>query len=244
MSGGATLFSPGLTLTMWNGPLANQGGYVLGISAAGDPQRRLRRRHQRREASHQVRRQHAELAAGRAQHQLGRHLHAGRRVAVTETRAPITHASAWPTGDPASATCSRAANFPGSSTAERNAAQDLYAMLTGRVSSIAGTARLDASTGKYVYNGASRQEGRLREWRLLHPGQLEGQAEPLAERRPPLRVSSSRSTRSTAVLDGDARRHRGAAPATSRGCDPSAPTPETCNLFKHGVRCTARSRPT
>ena len=36
-------------------------------------------------------------------------------------------------------------------------------MLTGHISSIDGTARLDQNTGQYVYNGPSRQEGRLRE---------------------------------------------------------------------------------
>ncbi len=38
MSGGATLFSPGLNNGMWSGSLANQGGFDLGIEAAGFPQ--------------------------------------------------------------------------------------------------------------------------------------------------------------------------------------------------------------
>jgi hypothetical protein len=43
--------------------------------------------------------------------------------------------------------------FPDASTTNLNAARALYAVLTGRVQAIPGTARLDAATGKYVYNG-------------------------------------------------------------------------------------------
>ena len=46
-----------------------------------------------------------------------------------------------------------AANFPSATTAQLNEARALYALLTGRVTAIPATARLDASTGKYVYNG-------------------------------------------------------------------------------------------
>ena len=37
-------------------------------------------------------------------------------------------------------------------------ARNLYALLTGRVTAITGTARLDAATGKYVYNGDLAQQ--------------------------------------------------------------------------------------
>jgi hypothetical protein len=56
------------------------------------------------------------------------------------------------------------ANFPGASAAQTGAAANLYALLTGRVNSIGADARLDAATGKYVYTGVGRQEGRLREY--------------------------------------------------------------------------------
>jgi Carboxypeptidase regulatory-like domain len=54
--------------------------------------------------------------------------------------------------DPAAGMFSTA-NFPGASGGNLTAARNLYALLTGRVSSIPGTARLDSNTGKYVYNG-------------------------------------------------------------------------------------------
>jgi Carboxypeptidase regulatory-like domain/TonB-dependent Receptor Plug Domain len=56
------------------------------------------------------------------------------------------------------------ANFPGASTANLNAARDLYAFLTGRVSQISADARLDEGSGKYVYEGVGLQRGRLREY--------------------------------------------------------------------------------
>jgi hypothetical protein len=51
-------------------------------------------------------------------------------------------------------------NFPGASAANLTSARNLYALLTGRVTSINGTARLDAATGKYVYLGDLTQKAR------------------------------------------------------------------------------------
>ncbi len=62
--------------------------------------------------------------------------------------------------DPAASIFSTA-NFPGASTTVLTNARALYALLTGRVSGVNGTARLDAATGKYVYLGALEQ--RLRQ---------------------------------------------------------------------------------
>ncbi len=77
------------------------------------------------------------------------------------------------TSDPASGLFS-AANFPGASTTNITAAGRLYALLTGRISSITGDARLNEATGEYEYLGTGNQTGRLREsgvfvqdaWRL------------------------------------------------------------------------------
>jgi hypothetical protein len=68
--------------------------------------------------------------------------------------------------DPAYTAMFSAANFPGwssmSSTDQGNA-RSLYALLTGRVTSIAGTAFLNGTTGKYVYNGEALEEAYMRE---------------------------------------------------------------------------------
>lgn len=63
--------------------------------------------------------------------------------------------------DPANAMFT-AANFPGASATNITAAQQLYAFLTGRVSTITGDGRLDES-GQYVYMGTGLQQARMRE---------------------------------------------------------------------------------
>ena len=61
------------------------------------------------------------------------------------------------TADPANAMFT-ATNFPGAATADLNNARALYALLTGRVTQIASSVRLDGATGRYVYMGVSRTE--------------------------------------------------------------------------------------
>jgi len=56
------------------------------------------------------------------------------------------------TNDPANAMFN-SANFPGASTAALTEARNIYAILTGRVTAVTGNARLDGSTGEYVYLG-------------------------------------------------------------------------------------------
>jgi hypothetical protein len=51
-------------------------------------------------------------------------------------------------------------NFPGSTSADRNSAKALYALLTGRVSSIGGTGYLNDAGDAFVYNGPLTR----REW--------------------------------------------------------------------------------
>ena len=77
------------------------------------------------------------------------------------------------TGDPAQSLFT-GANFPGASSGQLSAAQNLYAFLTGRVSSIGADARLNEDTGEYEYVGVGTQRARMREaglflqdaWRL------------------------------------------------------------------------------
>jgi hypothetical protein len=63
------------------------------------------------------------------------------------------------TNDPAAGLFNNA-NFPSASSANLTEARNLYALLTGRVASIPGTARLDANTGQYVYNGRFEQKSK------------------------------------------------------------------------------------
>ena len=61
--------------------------------------------------------------------------------------------------DPASGMFSNA-NFPSATPAQITEARNLYAILTGRVDQVTGTARLDSATGKYVYNGDLARKSR------------------------------------------------------------------------------------
>jgi hypothetical protein len=59
------------------------------------------------------------------------------------------------TNDPANGMFTTA-NFPGAAGTDLTNARNLYALLTGRVTSITSNARLDGATGKYVYLGVSQ----------------------------------------------------------------------------------------
>ena len=61
--------------------------------------------------------------------------------------------------DPAAAMFSTT-TFPSATAAQLAEARALYAILTGRVLSIPGTARLDSGTGQYVYNGDLARKSR------------------------------------------------------------------------------------
>ncbi|HET7696029.1 MAG TPA: TonB-dependent receptor [Vicinamibacterales bacterium] len=64
------------------------------------------------------------------------------------------------TFDPANAMFTTA-NFPGASNNVLTEARNIYAILTGRITSVTGTARLDANTNKYVYLGNLYQVARM-----------------------------------------------------------------------------------
>ena len=64
------------------------------------------------------------------------------------------------TNDPANAMFN-SANFPGASTAALTEARNIYAILTGRVTAVTGNARLDPSTGEYVYLGNLFERSRM-----------------------------------------------------------------------------------
>ena len=62
--------------------------------------------------------------------------------------------------DPASAMFTTA-NFPGASNTVLTEARNIYAVLTGRISAMPGTARLDANTGEYVFLGNLFQKSKM-----------------------------------------------------------------------------------
>ena len=77
-------------------------------------------------------------------------------------------------------------NFPSASAGNLDEARALYALLTGRVSAIPGTARLDSATGEYVYNGDLARKSRQSSFSafVLRPVARHAGADP--QRRHPL----------------------------------------------------------
>src|SRR5262249_12062337 len=55
------------------------------------------------------------------------------------------------------------ANFPGASTTQITAAQNLYAVLTGRVSAVNGNAGVDIDSNNFQYLGQRLQQGNMKE---------------------------------------------------------------------------------
>ncbi len=166
-SGGATLFSTEINAGMWNGTLANQGGYHLNINGACCSGATLANPASgtglsSREASTKVAYDHMTWITGSHSLSFG--------VDFTETNVWLENSTTVPTinfgiitGDPA-ANLFTTANFPGASAANLSAARGLYSILTGRVSSVGGNARLDPGSDTYKYLGTSRAEARLREF--------------------------------------------------------------------------------
>jgi hypothetical protein len=144
------------------------------------------------------------------------------------------------TGDPALAMFN-STNFPGSANADRTAAANLYAMLTGRVSQIGANARLNPD-GTYTYLGDSRALGRLRQsdlfiqdnWRM-RPNLSVNLGLRYAMQMPFYARNNSYSTASVDDVWGIS--------GFKPGCDMSNPTSANCNLFQAGVQ-TGVSPPT
>ena len=162
-SGGPTEFSPSINVGQFTGSLANQMGYLLdisngsGITDAG-PSRSL----QMREPTTRIFEDTLTWLKGSHSMSMGfAFLRAGIWVsnwdAVPELDLDVLD------GDPTRAIFNNAANFPGSSTNDRTVARQMYAVLVGSVSAINAQARLDGSTGQYVYNGKNYQQGRLQQ---------------------------------------------------------------------------------
>src|SRR5262245_35728760 len=170
-SGGATLFSPELAPALFGGnSIGDQGGYYLNIgnaccstalANAGNTANYSAREGATRVAEDTitwVRGSH-NLSFG-ASYTYG-HVWLKNQQMVPEIRFGIA------TGDPAAAmftSTGTSPNFPGASTTQLNNARALYAVLTGRISSIRGTVRFNPDTSQYQYLGEGLQEGHMSTW--------------------------------------------------------------------------------
>jgi hypothetical protein len=105
----------------------------------------------------------------------------GRAWDDSQQQVPTINLSFDTSNDPAASIFSTA-NFPGASGNQLSDARDLYALLTGRVSSIGGVAALDAATNTYSFLGKRRRAGKLNtysafvqdSWRIMPALTLNG----------------------------------------------------------------------
>ena len=232
-SGAPVQFFPELNPGMFDGPLANQKGYALGISTANISNAYGRTGPSSRNA-------YTWLIEDTVNWQAGNHgLNFGGSYSEVliwlknqSTVAGISFDQL--TGTLGDTVFGRSSNFPGGSSTNRNDAEDLYSVLVGSVSALNGDARIDAATNQYVYLGQSLQEGKVRDfafwmqdaWRprpdltinlgLRYEFQLPFQA-----------LNDWYSGTTVEDVWGVS----GFAP----GCDLSSVTPETCNIFKPGL---------
>jgi hypothetical protein len=165
-TGGATYFSPERTENpqWWDPgqPVADQGGFHLAISAAGITNAGIAPTPTAREAS--TKNVENKLTWIKGTHSFafgGAFTQADLWFQSQMLRPQINFGIA--DGDPADAIFSTT-NFPGSSTAQRNAARAIYSVLVGRVSSITRNARFEDAAGEYVLLGRSMERARMREW--------------------------------------------------------------------------------
>jgi Carboxypeptidase regulatory-like domain len=160
-SGGATMFSPEISAAQFlSTPVADQGGFNLQISSAsGITNPASTGSYQAREASTKVVENTLNWLRGDHSIQMG--------GAWTRADVWLQNQQYVPTvnfgvdgNDPAAALFTTA-NFAGASATQLTEARDLFAMLTGRVTSINGEQRLDENTDEYVYLGLGMQRARL-----------------------------------------------------------------------------------
>jgi hypothetical protein len=155
-TGGPTWFNPDANSGMFD----NQGGYVLGISAAmGISNMSGLTTNSSREASTKLIEDTLNWLKGSHSLSFGGSLTQAQMWNRDQTVIP-TVGFGIVAGDPSDAMFSTA-NFPGSSSTDITNARNLYAVLTGRVSSITRDARIDVNTDKYVPLGQGYTVGRI-----------------------------------------------------------------------------------
>ena len=130
-----------------------------------------------------------------------------------------------------------AANFPGSSNNDRNDARALYALLTGRVTSIGATGRLNEAGTEYIYNGHAVRRERMDEYALF--AQDQWRWKPTLTITAGLRYQLQMPMKPTNGVF--------TAMTTESACGPSGfgtgPYGIFCNIFNPGVLNNPNSRP-
>ena len=175
-TGGATLFSPELSPSLWQGAdLGQTSGYRLDLfNACCGAGFRLTNPNtgntatsggaangQSREASTWVAEDTATFVSGKHSVTFGGSMVQADVWIKQQTIVPTATFGVLATES--ASQMFTGANFPGASQADITQAQNLYAMLTGRINSLTGTARINPDGTEYVPLGESTARGRMRE---------------------------------------------------------------------------------
>ncbi|HEX8029339.1 MAG TPA: hypothetical protein VF491_12790, partial [Vicinamibacterales bacterium] len=166
-SGGATFFSPELAKDMWsnlNGYRLNFNGACCGTGAAlTNPS--LAATPSAREASTKVLENTTTWLKGNHNVQFGGTLVQADVWLENSTLVPTANFGIN-TSEAADAIFN-ATTLPGASAADITQAKNLYAMLTGRITTLTGDAKINAAGDTYVPLGTSRAAGRMREFNFF-----------------------------------------------------------------------------
>jgi hypothetical protein len=163
-SGGATFFSPELSPSLFGGnSFGDQGGFFLNIgngccstalaNAGGSAN------FSAREASTRVVEDTVNWLKGSHNMSFGASWTRAQVWLQNQQMAPELRFGIA-TGDPAESMFTTA-NFPGASNTQLNNARALYGLLTGRVTSVRGTVRLNENTNEYEFLGEGFQRGHM-----------------------------------------------------------------------------------
>jgi hypothetical protein len=162
LSGGSSLFRPELSAAVFSGSLANQAGFALGLSAAGITNAYTTNAPSRRNTPTQVIEENLSWIRGAHSFSFGGAFSNIGMWVWSKARVVTAITFGVNSNDPAIGMFNTA-NFQGAASADLTRAQNIYAVLTGRVTAVTGDAYLDEVTNKYVYNGARTNRGHLRE---------------------------------------------------------------------------------
>jgi hypothetical protein len=165
-NGGTVTFFPDADASQFNGPLANQAGFSLGINAFGNSTTAITSATNTTSPSRRnapVWNFSDTLSWTRGTHSMNI---GGIFTQVnfwTQDQTLVPSITFGVNANDPAAGLFNSTNFPGASSAQLNSAQNLYAVLTGRVTAINAASFLDEKTGKYAYLNELVQRGRQRE---------------------------------------------------------------------------------
>jgi hypothetical protein len=170
LQAGSGLFGPGVDASMFSGSLANQDGYALGLSDAGITNVHRSTSPSRRDPPYLLFEDTLNWSRGTHSISFGGTFSNTGMWTWSQTVVPSIGFGVDTNVDPARIlfdSVNGPANFQGASNAQINTARDIYAVLTGRVDSIGGSAILNENTNKYAFNGPSVTRSHQRELGLF-----------------------------------------------------------------------------